>query len=230
MRFNGHLMTGGRNCIVLRDHVVEVWGMHSQKYKDIINSCKSTPIIKDNHNCKNLSGFQDGKQSPEFTLQQMFLGHTGKVCCASLSGDQYYLITGGADKVVRLWCLRMKVQLALYRGHTHTIWDVHFKPSGLYFLSGSADGLMALWRTDFSTPVRLLPHSSDVFKVSFAKNPSFALSGGDNHQIKIWNLETAEVIKVSFFLSRHSNIRTQYLISRLGIQDSICWSWRRMEG
>lgn len=105
-------------------------------------------------------------------------GHTDKITSLSLSQDEYYLVTGSADKTVRLWCLRLKVCISVYRGHTKTIWDVHFNPSGYYFLSGSADGVMLLWKTDEPHAQRAFFHGSDVYKVSFAKDPSFVISAG----------------------------------------------------
>ena len=77
-----------------------------------------------------------------------FLGHSERITSVSMSKDEYYAVTGSADRTIRLWCLRLKECLAVYKGHTKTIWDVHFSPSGYYFLSGSADGLMILWKTD----------------------------------------------------------------------------------
>lgn len=107
-----------------------------------------------------------------------FIGHTNKVTCASLSQDEFYIITGSVDRTVKLWCLRLNILLATYNSHYKTVWDVHFNPSGLYFLSGGADGLMILWKTDQIKPQRIFLHKSDVYKVHFAKNPSFAISAG----------------------------------------------------
>jgi WD40 repeat protein len=83
-----------------------------------------------------------------------------------------------------------------------TVWSVDFNPSGLYFLSGSADGMVALWKTNAHSPVRLLKHSADVFKVAFAKNPSYAVSACYNGYIMIWHLIEAQVTKVNFGLHR----------------------------
>ena len=120
--------------------------------------------------------------------------------CASFSSDEFYLITGGVDKRVKLWCLRLKILLAEYRSHTKTVWDVHFNPSGYYFLSGAADGLMILWRTDTAFSQRVLDHGSDVYKVSFAKNPSYAVSAGEDCRIKVWHLVEAQVKYVSMII------------------------------
>jgi WD40 repeat protein len=95
-----------------------------------------------------------------------------------LSQDEYYIITGSVDRTVKLWCLRLNIVLATYKCHMKTIWDVHFSPSGLYFLSGGADGLMILWKTDCPKPQRIFPHSGDIYKVHFGKNPDYLICAG----------------------------------------------------
>lgn len=81
-------------------------------------------------------------------FQHKFLGHTEKITSISVSQDEYYAISGSADRTIRLWCLRLKICLAIYRGHTKAVLDVSFSPSGYYFLSGGLDGMMLLWKTD----------------------------------------------------------------------------------
>ena len=138
-----------------------------------------------------------------------FTGHTEKITCISLSQDEYYAITGSADRIIRLWCLRLKVCLAVYRGHTRTIWDVHFCPSGYYFLSGGGDGLMILWKTDEPHAQRIYQHDSDIYKVSFAKDPSYLVSAGEDATIRIWSTIEATLLRVLPFLSRPSSSMSQ---------------------
>lgn len=97
---------------------------------------------------------------------------------------------------MRLWCLRLKICLAIYRGHTKVIWDVSFSPSGYYFLSGSGDGLMLLWKADEPHAQRAYYHESDIYKVSFAKDPSYVISAGEDATIKIWNTIEANIVRV----------------------------------
>lgn len=70
------------------------------------------------------------------------------------------MISGSVDKIIMLWCLRLKEVLAIYRGHLKLIWDVHFSPAGYFFLSGSADGTMILWKTDVPNAQRVFYHKS----------------------------------------------------------------------
>lgn len=135
---------------------------------------------------------------PSFAMEYRFPAHRDKVTCASFSSDEFYLLTGGVDRKIRLWCLRLRTLLAEFSCHSKVIWDVQFNPSGYYFLSGSGDGIMALWDTSSDVPSRMFPHGSDVYKVSFAPNPTFAISAGEDGKIKIWQVIEAQIKHVIF--------------------------------
>ena len=125
------------------------------------------------------------------------VGHHGKITSLSLSDDEYYLLSAGTDKTIKLWCLRQKCLLAEYRGHTKTIWSVSFSKSGYFFLSGSADFLVKLWSTDDSIAQRVYSgHMGDVTKVDFLKNPDLMISASEDKTIRIWNTFTPQCISV----------------------------------
>ena len=54
------------------------------------------------------------------------IGHSGPVFGVSFSPDKYYLISGGEDGTIRLWCLLTFSCLVCYKGHNGPIWDVKF--------------------------------------------------------------------------------------------------------
>lgn len=56
---------------------------------------------------------------------------------------------------------------------------------------------MILWKTDEPHAQRVYYHQKDVLKVSFAKDPGFVISAGDDCTIKIWKTLEAEVVRVS---------------------------------
>jgi hypothetical protein len=76
---------------------------------------------------------------------------------------------------------------------------------------------MALWKTDKENPQRLFLHGKDVYKVSFAKCPNYAISAGEGGQVKIWHIIEAQVKYVILILVRISSWRTLYLTSILVI-------------
>jgi WD40 repeat protein len=214
LEHNGSSIIGGRTYAVLRNNSVSIWEMSShifpfpfaQDINDKENGKSSDSEDSDNpkHSLKSVL-----IESPTFCLQNTFTAHRDKVTCASLSSDEFYLITGSIDRKVRLWCLRLKILIAEYSCHSKVVWDVHFNPSGYYFLSGSADGLMVLWSTEYENPTRIFMHGSDVYKVSFAKHPNYAISAGEDGRVKIWHLIEAQIKYVHLFLSSVWNSTTQ---------------------
>lgn len=86
---------------------------------------------------------------------------------------------------------------------------MHFNPSGYYFLSGAADGCMILWKTDEPHAQRVYYHKGDVNKVSFAKDPSFVISAGQDCSVKIWNTLEATIVQVFRKLCRNYDWENQ---------------------
>jgi hypothetical protein len=199
--YHGQSITGSKAFAVANGKAIEVWGMESQAHPVPV---LSTPADSDEPD-KKKDEPEPKKEEPKpaeippsvkFSFNYKFLGHNEKVTCLSLSNDEYYLLSGSVDREIKLWDLRLEMPLAVYRGHNKTIWDVAFSPSGYYFLSGGADCNGLLWKTDEPHPKRLYRHGSDVFKVSFARDPSFVITAGEDGSLKIWNTLDAALLKV----------------------------------
>ena len=79
-----------------------------------------------------------------------FLGHEGSITSVSLNYDDLYFLSSSVDCFVRLWCLRSRNCVGVFRGHINTIWTVKFSPKGYYFATGSSDTTARLWSTDKS--------------------------------------------------------------------------------
>lgn len=199
--YHGHSITGNKAFAVANGRAIEVWGMESQAHPFPI---LSTPGDADEPE-KKKDEPDPKKEEPKpaevppsvkFSFNYKFLGHSEKVTCLAFSSDEYYLLSGSADREIKLWDLRLQIPMAVYRGHLKTIWDVVFSPCGYYFLSGGADGYGLLWKTDEPHPKRLYRHGSDVLKVNFARDVDFVMTAGEDGCLKIWNYLNGELIKV----------------------------------
>ena len=200
LHYQGNIIAAGKSYAVARDRAIEVWEMESNAYPNpTLNIAVDSSEESEEKKAEVEEKKEEKKEIPpgtKFSLNGVYNGHIEKITSLSLSLDELYLISGSADRTIKLWCLRLKTCLATYRGHRKTIWDVHFSPSGYYLLSGSADGCMILWKTDEPHAQRVYYHQKDVLKVSFAKDPGFVISAGDDCTIKIWKTLEAEVVRV----------------------------------
>lgn len=59
---------------------------------------------------------------------------------------------------------------------------------------------MILWKTDNSRPQRLFMHKDDIYKVHFGRNPSYAISAGEEGLLKIWDIVESKIMAVIIYL------------------------------
>lgn len=214
MNFQGNKIAGKRGFAFSNKNVIYWWEKNYKDVKDILPESAEDKDrgdkVKDGRKKQSEREEEKNVQPNEpkfnqnFKLAYKMVGHHGKITSLSLSDDEYYLLSAGTDKLIKLWCLRQKCLLAEYRGHNKVIWSISFSKSGYFFLSGSADKTIKLWSTDDSIPQRVfLGHLEDVVKVDFLMNPDLIASGSVDKTVRIWNTLTAQCISVKYMIFRY---------------------------
>ena len=106
------------------------------------------------------------------------LGHSGPIYSSAISKDSRFVLSAGADGMVRLWSARKSAALVAYRGHSHPVLHVAFSPHNAHFLTGCYDGALRVFTTERRSPLRVLTgHMSDVNHAVFHPNGAYCLSG-----------------------------------------------------
>ena len=82
--------------------------------------------------------------------KKKLIGHEGPIYALSISDDNFYLISGGEDTTIKLWCLEKSICIINYYAHQDRVWDLNFMhycfaKSGIYFVSASEDKYAKLW-------------------------------------------------------------------------------------
>ncbi len=118
------------------------------------------------------------------------IAHSGAVKSLDISQDGRYLITGGADKMVRVWAIHGESLDLLYelKGHKKTVNCIDFSPDGLTAVSGSADKSLILW--DLKTGAEISEteaHDGWIRSVRFSPDGRQISSGGDDQVIRTWD-------------------------------------------
>lgn len=148
-----------------------------------------------------------------------FSGHLGRVFSVAFSPNGQWLASGAEDGSIHLWNLSQikgKVGFDLQPdqrllGHTNTVNSVAFSPDSQRLASGSADKTIKVWQIEtgtrtpaerrFRLTATLPSHSDSMLSVAISPNGQILAGGSLHGRIKLWNLDTGEVIDT---LSAHS--------------------------
>ncbi|KAG8833251.1 hypothetical protein FRB91_000039 [Serendipita sp. 411] len=124
-------------------------------------------------------------------------GHTGTVNSIAFSPDGCRIVSGSADKTIRLWDIETGQILGEpLRGHRANVYSVAFSPDGRQMASGSWDETIRLWDTETGQIVGepLRGHSSSVASVAFSPDGCQIASGSWDKTIRLWDTETGQTI------------------------------------
>lgn len=162
------------------------------------------------------------KLPPEFRVGEIavqirqFDGHTGPVFGSSISYDGSRLVSGGADRTVRLWDGRANKLLRRFDGHDAPVWAVAISPDGRRIASGGYDKTIRFWDpVTGSESKRLGGHDDYVRALALAANGRLLLSGGDDRVLRLWDAATGADLKT---LAGHEHFVFGAALSRDGKQ------------
>jgi WD40 repeat protein len=124
------------------------------------------------------------KRSLANDAQETLSGHKGRVLCVKTAWHGDRLLSGGADKTVRLWDISTATGQPLQTLNGHTCWVTHAQYWGQNnIVSGSTDRSIALWDARSGTvPLFVLRfHKSPISDLLLGSrtDPLMVSSGGD---------------------------------------------------
>ena len=107
------------------------------------------------------------------------------------------LVTGSADKTVRLWNSGSYESQRRYRGHSDFISALAIKPDGSALASASFDGNIRVWSAkSHATLRRLYGHQGPVGALAFAPTGDVLVSAGQDGKIRLWDLKGGRAARV----------------------------------
>ena len=109
--------------------------------------------------------------------------------CVAISPDGKWALSGGDDRLVRLWDLSSGKELVQFEGHTRSVQCVAFSPDGKLAASGGDDQSVHLW----SLPDRQLwavfrAHTGAVRCIAFSADGQHLVSGSEDKQCLLWEI------------------------------------------
>uniref|UniRef100_A0A7N0ZS41 WD repeat-containing protein 48 n=1 Tax=Kalanchoe fedtschenkoi TaxID=63787 RepID=A0A7N0ZS41_KALFE len=142
-------------------------------------------------------------------------GHKESVYAMALNDTGTILVSGGTEKVVRVWDPRSGAKTMKLRGHTDNIRALLLDPTGRFCLSGSSDSMIRLWDLGQQRCIHSYAvHTDSVW--ALASTPAFThvYSGGRDQSLYLTDLSTRD----SLLLCTRENP-----ILQLALQDDSIW-------
>ena len=67
------------------------------------------------------------------------------ISCIAITSDNKFLVSGSADKIIRIWNIQTKTQEAILEGHNRIVTNIKIIGNDLYIVSASSDGSIRIW-------------------------------------------------------------------------------------
>ena len=116
-------------------------------------------------------------------------GHKLPALAVDASDDDTLLVSGGADKCIKIWGTDFGDCHRTLHGHSDSVTDVRFVRGTHNFFSSSKDGTVRFWDGDrFELILVLRGHSAEIncLAVSSKNNGAFVLSGSMDRSVRVW--------------------------------------------
>jgi len=125
---------------------------------------------------------------PDLRLQGT-ISHPGGAPAIALSPDGGRLLSGGYDRIARLWTLGDRRPASRLSGHDGTSWSVAWSPDGQRLATAGEDRTIRIWRAADGAPLRILQgHDLNIWSIAFSPDGGMLASGGDDSTIRLWRV------------------------------------------
>ncbi|HQP25667.1 MAG TPA: PDZ domain-containing protein, partial [Smithellaceae bacterium] len=141
----------------------------------------------------------DGKVKKFFIDEKFLLGKPA----VQFSPDEKLIISGGGDKLVKIWDVATGKELKRLAGHEDDISAVSFSPDGRYALSAGGrswskkDCTIRLWDVVTGKEIKKFTgHTDAIFSAAFSPDGKQIVSGGLDRTIRLWDVASGKEIKI----------------------------------
>lgn len=118
--------------------------------------------------------------------------YKGNIYCL-IKTPKGHVISGGHDKMIRIWDIENKKCINSLEGHTSTIWDIKYVGNDK-LISGSDDDTSLIWDLKNNTHELLFKGKKHISSIVLLDNNKVLLAAGNN--IILFDINTKEQLSV----------------------------------
>lgn len=172
--------------------------------EDLKKSAQTISFLKANGGAvraqtKKLQGLEALKSIdfPAIAEKRKFTGHRDAVTCLANHSTESFLVTGSSDSTLRVYDVELNSQVALLRGHTHSVNGVDWFKNTI--VSCASDMTVRLWKSrnkqnsldfeQFHCVKTLVGHDHSVSQIKVLGSSQYAVSVSRDCSLKFWDLE-----------------------------------------
>jgi WD40 repeat protein len=132
--------------------------------------------------------------------------HNGRVQAVALSPKpDFILVTGAADKIVKVWDLKTMRTVVNFDQSEAPITGLGFLANGVQFVASSADGKLHWWGINYDERKNVFSgyyyrqftaHNGPILALGVSGDSSRLITGGEDHNVGVWRADDGAQLHV----------------------------------
>jgi len=156
----------------------------------VIGLCVIGAIVGGSSRRSSLTASNSKDNGNKFGLIRQIEAHNGHVRALAFSPDGKFLLSGGEDRVIRLWDVASGDRLKEFKAHEGNVNALKFFSDGNRFLSASDDRTIRVWRTASPKPISQFDgHTAEVLCIALSSDGGKLVSGGKDKTVRLWDVD-----------------------------------------
>jgi len=124
-------------------------------------------------------------------------GHGNAVQAVAVSPERQLLLTGSADRTLKLWNSDTLALIRTYRGHREFVSAVAIAPGGRLVAGAALDGTIRIWSALSLRAERTLRGPvSRIGAIAFVPGRDVMVAGSDDGAIRLWDYKAGRVMRL----------------------------------
>jgi WD40 repeat protein len=132
----------------------------------------------------------------EYVATEYLNGHTFYVIGVAINpSDGRQVVTTSRDHTARIWDTESGNPIEVLRGHSETVYDVAFDPSGDHLATASEDQTVRIWNIGEWRKRTLIGHSNKVIGAAYSFDGLRIATTSEDGTIRIWDAQSGRQLK-----------------------------------